>query len=90
MRRVDCRSYGVRVEPVPCGIRKHQLTRAHRLFQAHCARKLPWQETAVSFRSSWDNVCQSVEYVVQWGIERRPLPVRLWSCLRLGSVGYGC
>jgi transposase len=34
---------------------------------------LSWQETAVSFRSTWDKVCQSVEYVVQWGIEHRQL-----------------
>ena len=35
--------------------------------------KLSWQETAVSFRTTWDKVCQSVEYVVQWGIEHRQL-----------------
>ena len=38
------------------------------LFLAHWARKLVRQETAVSFRTSWDKVCQSVEYVVQWGL----------------------
>src|SRR5450631_4356850 len=43
------------------------------LFLAHWARKLSWQETAVSFRSTWDKVCQSVEYVVQWGLEHRQL-----------------
>ena len=73
MRRVDCRACGVRVEAVPWGIGKHQLTKAYMLFLAHWARKLSWQETAVSFRSTWDKVCQSVEYVVQWGIEHRQL-----------------
>ena len=74
MRRVDCRSCGVRVEAVPWGIGKHQLTfKAYMLFLAHWARKLSWQETAVSFRTTWDKVCQSVEYVVQWGIEHRQL-----------------
>jgi hypothetical protein len=43
------------------------------LFLAHWARKLSWQETATSFRTTWDKVCQSVEYVVQWGIEHRQL-----------------
>ena len=43
------------------------------LFLAHWARKLSWQETAQSFRSTWDKVCQSVEYVVQWGLEHRQL-----------------
>ena len=73
MRRVDCRACGVRVEAVPWGIGKHQLTKAYMLFLAHWARKLSWQETAMSFRSSWDKVCQSVEYVVQWGLEHRQL-----------------
>ena len=67
MRRVDCRTCGVRVEAVPWGVGKHQLTKAYMLFLAHWARKLSWQETAGSFRSTWDKVCQSVEYVVQWG-----------------------
>jgi transposase len=73
MRRVDCRSCGVRVETVPWGVGKHQLTKAYMLFLAHWARKLSWQETARSFRSSWEKVCQSVEYVVQWGLEHRQL-----------------
>jgi transposase len=73
MRRVDCRVCGVRVEAVPWGIGKHQLTKAYMLFLAHWARKLSWQETAASFRTTWDKVCQSVEYVVQWGIEHRQL-----------------
>jgi transposase len=73
MRRVDCRACGVRVEAVPWGVGKHQLTKAYMLFLAHWARKLSWQETAVSFRTTWDKVCQSVEYVVQWGIEHRQL-----------------
>ncbi len=73
MRRVDCRSCGVHVETVPWGIGKHQLTKAYMLFLAHWARKLSWQETADAFRSTWDKVCQSVEYVVQWGLEHRQL-----------------
>ena len=73
MRRVDCRACGVCVEVVPWGIGKHQLTKAYMLFLAHWARKLSWQETATSFRSTWDKVCQSVEYVVQWGLEHRQL-----------------
>jgi transposase len=43
------------------------------LFLAHWARKLSWQETAVAFRSTWDKVCQAVEYVVEWGLEHRNL-----------------
>jgi transposase len=73
MRRVDCRACGVRVEELPWAIGKHQLTKAYMLFLAHWARKLSWQETAVAFRTSWDKVCQAVEYVVAWGLEHRHL-----------------
>ena len=65
MRRVNCQDCGVRVEAVPWGFGKHQLTKAYMLFLAHWARKLSWQETAGAFRTSWDKVCQSVEYVVK-------------------------
>ena len=87
MRRVDCRACGVRVEAVPWGIGKHQLTKAYMLFLAHWARKLSWQETALSSRNTWDKVCQSVEYVVQWGLERR----RLGPIVAIGvdEIQYG-
>jgi hypothetical protein len=68
MRRIDCRSCGVKVEQVPWGCGKHQLTTAYMLFLAHWARKLSWKETALSFHSSWEKVCQAVEYVVAWGL----------------------
>jgi transposase len=73
MRRVDCRACGVRVEELPWAIGKHQLTKAYMLFLAHWARKLSWQETAVAFRSTWDKVCQAVEYAVEWGLAHRDL-----------------
>ena len=73
MRRVDCRTCGVRVEEVPWATGKHQLTKAYMLFLAHWARRLSWQETAASFRSSWDKVRQAVEYVVEWGLAHRSL-----------------
>ena len=52
---------------------KHQLTRAYMLFLARWARKLSWKETAESFHTSWDRVCDAVEYVVGWGLEHRTL-----------------
>jgi transposase len=64
MRRVDCRNCGVVVEEVPWGDGKHQLTRAYMLFLARWARKLSWKETAEAFHTSWDQVCDAVEYVV--------------------------
>jgi len=77
MRRVHCRNCGVVVEEVPCGDGKHQLTRAYMLFLARWARKLSWKETAEAFRTSWEKVCDAVEYVVTWGLEHRTLaPIR--------------
>ena len=77
MRRVDCRNCGVVVEEVPWGDGKHQLTRAYMLFLARWARKLSWKETAEAFHTSWDQVCDAVEYVVGWGLEHRTLePIR--------------
>ena len=78
MRRVDRRRCGdVVVEEVPWGDGKRQLTRAYMLFPALWARKLSWQETAEAFRTSWDKVCDAVEYVVGWGLEHRTLePIR--------------
>ena len=77
MRRVNCRNCGIVVEEVPWGDGKHQLTKAYMLFLARWARKLSWKETAESFHTSWDKVCDAVEYVVKWGLEHRTLaPIR--------------
>ena len=73
MRRVDCRSCGVVVEEVPWSDGKHQLTKAYMLFLARWARKLSWKETAEAFHTSWEKVCNAVEYVVQFGLEHRKL-----------------
>ena len=43
------------------------------LYLAHWARKLSWKETAQSFHTSWEKVCQAVESIVQWGLEQRQL-----------------
>jgi transposase len=87
MRRIDCRRCGVKIEEVPWGCGKHQMTTAYVLFLAHWARKLSWKETAVSFRTSWDKVCQAVEVVVQWGLAHRTLgPIK---AIGVDEVAYG-
>ena len=73
MRRVNCKSCGVKVEEVPWASGKHQLTKTYMQFLAHWARKLSWKETAESFFTTWEKVCHSVEYVVGWGLEHRKL-----------------
>jgi transposase len=77
MRRVNCNTCGVVVEELPWASGKHQLTKVYMQFLAHWARKLSWKETATSFRTSWEQVCHAVEYVVSWGLEHRTLaPIR--------------
>ena len=87
MRRVQCGSCGVKVEQVPWAAGKHTLTRAYRLHLPHWARKLSWQETARSFRTSWEKVCHAVEYVVQWGLEHRELASV--KAIGVDEIAYG-
>ena len=87
MRRVACRRCGVKVEEVPWGTGKHQLTKAYMLFLAQWARKLSWKDTAVSFHTSWEKVHQSIAYVVEWGLLHRQLgPIR---AIGVDEVAYG-
>ncbi len=87
MRRVNCRLCGVKVEQVPWGTGKHQLTKAYMLYLAHWARKLSWKETAQSLHTSWEKVQQAVAYVVQWGLEHRQLgPIR---AIGVDEIAYG-
>jgi transposase len=70
-RRVDCPDCGVRVEKLPWASGKRTLTTVYMQFLAHWARKLSWRETANSFHTTWDKVCQAVEYIVEWGLKHR-------------------
>ena len=73
MRRVQCPRCGVKVEQVPWAVGKHTLCEAYMVFLARWARRLSWQETARTFHTSWEKVLDAVEYVVQWGLQRRSL-----------------
>ena len=87
MRRLSCEACGVKVEQVPWGMGKHTLSRAYMLYLANWARKLSWKETALSFNTSWEKVCQAVEYVVGWGLEHRQLgPLR---AIGVDEIAYG-
>ena len=74
VRRVDCKRCGaVLAEKLPWASGKKTLTTAYMQFLAHWARKLSWKEVAVSFHTTWEKVCQSVEYVVDWGLKHRQI-----------------
>lgn len=91
MRRVNCAKCGVVVERVPWASGKHRLTDGFRLWLAHWARKLSWEETAVTFRVAWADVYASVAWVVDYGLQHRVVEgVRAIGideiCVRAGRV----
>jgi transposase len=73
MRRVNCKRCGVKTEMVPWADGKHTLTKCYMQFLAAWAKKLSWKETALSFRTTWEKVFQSVEWAVEWGLAHRDL-----------------
>lgn len=73
MRRVDCPECGVKTELIPWADGKKHLCRVFQLFLANWARRMSWSEVSSVFRTTWQNVYRSVEWVVHWGLERRDL-----------------
>lgn len=67
MRRVNCASCGVRVEEVPWGSGKRQLTDTYAWFLARWAKRMSWSEVAAAFHTSWEKVYRAVEMAVEWG-----------------------
>lgn len=67
MRRVNCGLCGVRVEKVPWGSGKRQLTDTYAWFLARWAKRLSWTEVAAAFQTSWEKVYRAVEMAVEWG-----------------------
>jgi transposase len=73
MRRVNCPHCGVLVEQVPWATGKHTLCDGFRLLLARWARKLSWEETALSFHVAWADVYAAVQWVVDYGLQHRTL-----------------
>ena len=73
LRRVHCKSCGVKVEAIPWAEGKHTMTNTYMHFLASWAKRLSWQEVARTFRTSWEKVFRSVEWAVQWGLAHRDL-----------------
>jgi transposase len=73
LRRVHCKQCGIKVEAIPWADGKQTLTKAYMQFLAGWAKRLSWQEVAVVFKTSWEKVFHSVEWVVTWGLAHRDL-----------------
>lgn len=63
LRRVDCPRCGVTVERVPWAEGKSPLTTTYLWFLAAWAKRLPWQQVAEAFRTSWSSVYRAVTFV---------------------------
>lgn len=73
MRRINCPVCGVKVEQVPWADGKNQCCNAYRLFLARWARRISWTEVAAIFGTTWNVVCRSVRWVVDYGLANRPM-----------------
>ena len=73
MRRVACARCGVKVERVPWADGKQRMTNDFRHFLSTWARRLPWNEVAHYFHTSWNTVFRAVTDTVQWGLKNRDL-----------------
>ncbi|MCK5158716.1 MAG: ISL3 family transposase [Candidatus Heimdallarchaeota archaeon] len=72
-RRVNCLKDGIKIELIPWADGKSPVCQPFKLFLAHWAKLLSWKEVAVQFKVSWHNVFESVQHVVQYGLEHRNL-----------------
>ena len=73
MRRVQCRTCGIKVEQVPWCDGKNSLTTTYRWFLAGWAKRLSWKGVAEAFGTTWQNVFRSVKHAVSWGLSHRNL-----------------
>jgi len=72
-RRVICPAHGIKVELMPWGFGKEQMTISYQVYLARWARRLSWKETADIFKTSWDSIFRAVQFVVDYGLANRNL-----------------
>lgn len=75
MRRVNCKHCNcICVETVPWSIGgKSHMTKVYASYLSHWCKKLDWSYVAKTFNVSWGSIARAVEYVVDWGLDRRNL-----------------
>ena len=72
-RRVCCPTHKVIVEWLPWADSKSPITHVFKLYLAHWAKFLSWKKVSDIFSVTWNNVYDSVEYVVEYGLKHRCL-----------------
>lgn len=71
--RVNCPEHGVITEHMPWADGKSPICEPFKIFLAYWAKLLSWQGVAKQFQVTWQNVFESVEYVVEYGLKYRIL-----------------
>jgi transposase len=71
--RVNCPEHGVVVEHMPWADGKSPICEPFKIFLAYWAKLLSWKSAAEHFQVTWQNVFESVEYVVEYGLGHRVL-----------------
>jgi len=71
--RVHCPEHGVIIEHMPWADGKSPICEPFKIFLAYWAKLLSWQSVAQHFQVTWQNVFESVEYVVEYGLKNRIL-----------------
>ncbi len=72
-RRVQCPIHGPTVEHLPWADGKSPLTHTLKIYLSQWAKHLSWKTVAEIFNVTWQNVFESVEYVVEYGLKHRLL-----------------
>ena len=70
-RRVNCPIHGVIVEYIPWAEGKSHLSNVFKLFLSYWAKHLSWSTVAGIYKVQWYHVFESVEWVVEYGLENR-------------------
>lgn len=73
LRRVNCSTCGVRVERIPWGEGKGQLTPHYANYLASWAKEISWSKVADRFNTSWQTVYRAVQMVVAYGMANRSI-----------------
>jgi transposase len=72
-RRVNCPVHGIVVEYIPWSSGKSHLTDTFKIYLSQWAKYLSWNTVAEIFHVNWYQVFESVEYVVEYGLNNRVL-----------------
>ena len=72
-RRVSCPIHSVIVEYIPWAEGKSHLTNVFKLFLSYWAGHLSWSTVAEIYKVQWYHVFESVEWVVEYGLQNRCL-----------------